>query len=87
MPLEAYLLNWAQLFVAPFAHFSQVWTGIVPLYGALLYGEIYKDRIGFGHAVSNGCVMLWAGVLWALHQANAPWFRYLGSGRDLMTIA
>ena len=70
-----------RLLVVPFDHFSQAWYVIMPLYTTLILGELYKGKIGFGHAVGNGFVMLWTGLNWArnlsqisiLHFRALPW--------------
>jgi len=62
-----YLERVLRLLVVPFDHFGQAWYVIMPLYTTLILGELYKGKIGFGHAVGNGFVMLWTGLSWARH--------------------
>ena len=67
MTWAIYLDRVLRLLVVPFDHFGQSWWVIMPLYTTMILGELYKGKIGFGHAVGNGFVMLWTGLGWARH--------------------
>lgn len=82
MPLESYLARFAHLLVVPFDNLGAVWA-ILPVYTTLILGELYKSKVSWGHAVGNGFVMLWAGLNWARHLANAGIASYLFSSRAL----
>ena len=86
MPLMIYLDRLLQLLVVPFDHFGRAWYIILPLYTSLILGELYKGKVGFGHAVGNGFVMLWTGLSWArdlaqrsfIHFKAWPWILTVG---------
>lgn len=82
MPLEAYLVKFMDLLVVPFENLGSVWA-ILPVYTTLILGEIYKGKVSFGHAVINGFAMLWAGLNWSHHLANASITSYLFSSKAL----
>jgi len=71
-----------QLLIAPFEHLGTAWP-ILPLYTTLILGELYKSKIGFGHAVGNGFVMLWTGLNWARHLSRVSSISYLFDARAL----
>ena len=85
MPLEAYLVRVVDLIVCPFRHMGTVW-GILPVYTSMILGELYKNKVSFSHAVCNGFVMLWAGLNWAQHLANASVTSYLFTSKALAWI-
>ena len=70
MPDADYLRNFIHLLVVPFDNLGRAWP-ILPVYTSLILGELYKSKVSFGHAVCNGFVMLWAGLSWAGHLAQA----------------
>ena len=76
MPLTIYLERLLHLLVVPFDHLGALWP-ILPVYTTLILGELYKSKIGFGHAVGNGFVMLWTGLNWARHLARMSKFSQL----------
>lgn len=59
-------LGWLYLFAAPFLDPSLLWI-IVPVYISWVFNEFYQEKIGtsFGNAITNGAVLIWAGVDWA----------------------
>jgi hypothetical protein len=79
VPLEFYLLKYVELVVAPFQQFGKVWLGILPLYVSVLVGEVYVNKVTFGHAVRNGFVMLWAALSWCVHLSQTSKLGYLFS--------
>ena len=85
MPLEGYLVKFVHLLVVPFDHLGTAWP-ILPVYTTLILGEIYKSKVSFGHAVCNGFVMVWAGLNWMNHLANASKLSYLFSSKALAWI-
>jgi hypothetical protein len=85
VPLEGYLVRFVDLIVTPFGHLDRVWLGILPLYVSLILGEIYITKVSFGHAVGNGFLMLWAGLSWAVHLANASKFAYVFNSSTKIT--
>jgi hypothetical protein len=85
MPLEGYLVKFVNLLVVPFENLGTVWA-ILPVYTSLILGEMYKSKVSFGHAVANGFVMVWAGLNWARHLANASITSYLFSSKALAWI-
>lgn len=85
MPLEGYLVKFVQLLVVPFDNLGRAWP-ILPVYTALILGEIYRSKISFGHAVGNGFVMLWAGVTWVRDLARANALAYLFSNKALAWV-
>ncbi len=80
MPLEGYLVKFVHLLVTPFDHLGTAWP-ILPVYTTLILGEIYKGKVSFGHAVVNGFAMLWAGLNWSRHLANASITSYMFSSK------
>ncbi len=75
--LELYWTTWLKLVTEPFRYFGSVWLGILPLYVTLALGELYKSKVSFGHAVSNGFVMLWAGLNWGARLSGIGWTGYV----------
>lgn len=86
MPFEGYLVKFVDLIVVPFQHFNKVWLGILPIYTALVLGEMYKSKISFGHAVANGFALVSAGLSWARHLSMASITSYLFSSKALAWI-
>ena len=66
MPWAIYLDKLLRLLVVPFDNLGTAWP-ILPVYTTLILGELYKSKIGFGHAVGNGFVILWTGLNWGRH--------------------
>jgi hypothetical protein len=85
MPLEGYLTRFIYLLVAPFDHLGAAWP-ILPVYTTLILGELYRKKVSFGHAVCNGFVMVWAGLNWMRHLANANKLSYIFSSKALAWI-
>ena len=85
MPAEAYLVKFLRLLVVPFDHLGTAWP-VLPVYTALILGEIYEKKVSFGHAVMNGFVILWAGLSWAYHLANVNKLSYLFSSKALAWV-
>jgi hypothetical protein len=73
------------LLAVPFDNLGAVWP-ILPVYTTLILGELYKSKVSFGHAVCNGFVMVWAGLNWARHLANASIASYLFSSKALAWV-
>jgi hypothetical protein len=73
------------LLAVPFDNLGALWP-ILPVYTTLILGELYKSKVSFGHAVCNGFVMLWAGLNWARHLANASLTSYLFSSKALAWV-
>lgn len=86
MSLGTYLAKFLNLLVVPFDHFGQSWFVILPIYTTLILGELYKGKVSFGHAVGNGFAMLYAGLNWGRHLAQAPITSYLFSAKSLAWI-
>jgi len=82
VPLEASLVKFMQLLVVPFENLGAVWP-ILPVYTTLILGELYKSKVSFAHAIGNGFVMLWAGLNWSRHLANASITSYLFTSKAL----
>jgi hypothetical protein len=82
IPLQAYLVKFVHLLVVPFDHLGTAWP-ILPVYTTLILGELYKSKVGFGHAVGNGFVMLWAGLNWARGLAQASMLSYIFTDKSL----
>jgi hypothetical protein len=80
-----YLTRFVDLLAVPFDNIGAVWA-ILPIYTSLILGEMYKSKVSFGHAVANGFVMVWAGLNWARHLANASIASYLFSSKSLAWI-
>jgi hypothetical protein len=85
VPLEAYLVKFVHLLVTPFDNLGAAWP-ILPVYTALILGELYKSKVSFGHAVGNGFAMLWAGLSWLRHLAGASKLSYIFSSKALAWI-
>lgn len=85
MPVHGYLNRFVELLALPFDNLGTVWA-ILPIYTSLILGEMYKSKVSFGHAVANGFVMVWAGLNWARHLANAGIVSYLFSSKALAWI-
>ena len=85
MPLTIYLDRLLRLLVVPFDHLGTAWP-ILPVYTTLILGELYKGKIGFGHAVGNGFVMLWTGLNWARHLSRVSKLSYLFDARVLAWV-
>lgn len=85
MPFEFYFQRFVKLIVCPFHNLGTVW-GILPIYTSLVLGEMYKSKVSFGHAVANGFVMLWAGLNWGRHLANAGVMSYLFSSKAIAWV-
>jgi hypothetical protein len=77
--------NFIHLLVVPFDNLNRAWP-ILPLYTTLILGELYKSKVGFGHAVGNGAVMVWAGLNWARGLAHVNKLSYLFDTRALAWI-
>ena len=75
MPLMIYWDRVLHLLVAPFDNLGTAWP-ILPVYTTLIIGELYKGKIGFGHAVGNGFVMLWTGLNWARHLSQLSFIQF-----------
>lgn len=58
--------TWGSLFIAPLKNLNMLWI-IIPIYLAWIFTEFYQEKKGtsLGNAISNGVVVLWAGVDWA----------------------
>jgi hypothetical protein len=80
-----YLHRFVYLLGVPFDNLGTVWP-ILPVYTTLILGELYKSKVSFSHAVGNGFVMLWAGLNWSRHLANASVTSYLFSSKSLAWI-
>jgi hypothetical protein len=85
VPLEDYLTKFVHLLVVPFDHLGSAWP-ILPVYTTLILGEMYRKKVSFGHAVGNGFMMVWVGLNWIQHLANASKFSYLFSSKALAWI-
>ena len=85
MAVTDYWGRFIHLLVVPFDNLGAAWP-ILPVYTTLILGELYKGKVSFGHAVGNGFVMLWAGLSWARHLANASITSYLFSSKALAWI-
>ena len=85
MLMTDYWGRFIHLLVVPFDNLGTAWP-ILPVYTTLILGELYKSKVSFGHAVCNGFVMLWAGLNWARHLANASITSYLFSSKALAWI-
>lgn len=75
----AHLLNiWSSVFVAPLKNTEMLWV-IIPVYLNWIFTEIYQEKkvTSLGNAISNGTVVLWAGI---------DWVRYLIRGLSAGTI-
>jgi hypothetical protein len=70
--ISHYWAVFVELVVAPFEHVELVW-GIVPLYFALLLGEMTSSKANYRTAIQTGFSFLWAGVQWLF-----PYFRARG---------
>jgi hypothetical protein len=70
--ISQYWAAFVELVVTPFEHVELVW-GIVPLYFALLLGEMTSTRANYRTAIQTGFSFLWAGVQWLF-----PYFRAHG---------
>jgi len=69
---QAYWAAFVELIGTPFQHTELVW-GIVPLYFALLLGELTSAKATFRTAIQTGFSFLWAGAHWLY-----PFFRPRG---------
>ncbi|MFO1477510.1 MAG: hypothetical protein U1F98_12760 [Verrucomicrobiota bacterium] len=67
-----YWATFVQLIETPFQFTELIW-GIVPLYFALLLGELTSAKANFRTAIQTGFSFLWAGVQWLY-----PYFRARG---------
>ncbi len=85
MPLMIYWERVLRLLVEPFSNLGTAWP-ILPVYTTLIIGELYKGKIGFGHAVGNGFVMLWTGLNWARHLSRVSTWAYLFDSRALAWV-
>ncbi|MEI8315239.1 MAG: hypothetical protein WCG79_07290 [Verrucomicrobiota bacterium] len=85
MPLMIYWERVLRLLVEPFSNLGAAWP-ILPVYTTLIIGELYKGKIGFGHAVGNGFVMLWTGLNWARHLSRVSTWAYLFDSRVLAWV-
>lgn len=85
MSVTDYWGRFIHLLVVPFDNLGTAWP-ILPVYTTLILGELYKSKVSFGHAVCNGFVILWAGLNWARHLANASITSYLFSSKALAWI-
>jgi hypothetical protein len=85
VPLEAYLTKFVHLLIVPFDNLGRAWP-ILPVYTSLILGELYRNKVSFGHAVGNGFVMVWAGASWARHLARASALSYLFSSKALAWV-
>ncbi len=58
--------TWGSLFIAPLKDLNMLWI-IIPVYLAWIFTEFYQEKKGtsLGNAISNGVVVLWAGIDWA----------------------
>jgi len=67
-----YWTTFVELLRTPFEHVWLVW-GVVPLYFALLLGELTSAKASFRTAVQTGFSFLWAGAQWLyLYYAVPP---------------
>lgn len=59
------LIDWVNLFIAPYQNFDMLWI-IIPIWISFLFTEFYQEKKGtsFGNAISNGVVILWVGFDW-----------------------
>lgn len=85
MPLEAYFITLVNLLAVPFRNLETVW-GILPVYAALVLGEIYEGKMNFGRAVVNGVMMILVGADWAWHLSRASSWSYMFSEMKLPWI-
>jgi hypothetical protein len=81
-----YWTTFAELICAPFRQEAMIW-GIVPLYFALLLGELTSAKANFRTAIQTGFSFLWAGAQWLVSYlkssgSNAP----LTPGRAFLSI-
>jgi hypothetical protein len=67
-----YWATFAGLIQTPFRQMELIW-GIVPLYFALLLGELTSTKANFRTAIQTGFSFLWAGAQWLY-----PYFRSRG---------
>jgi hypothetical protein len=82
VPFGQLLERFLHLLVVPFDHMGWAWP-ILPVYTTLILGELYKSKVSFGHAVGNGCAMVWAGLNWASKLAHVNKLSYLFDSRAL----
>jgi hypothetical protein len=75
--LQHYWNTFAELILTPFEDISLVW-GIVPLYFALLLGELTSSKANFRTAIQTGFSFLWAAAQWlyAYWKAHGPGVRH-----------
>ena len=85
MPLMIYFDRVLRLLVEPFSNLGTAWP-ILPVYTTLIIGELYKGKIGFGHAVGNGFVMLWTGLNWARHLSRVSRLAYIFDSHTLAWV-
>jgi hypothetical protein len=85
VPLQGFLVKFVHLLVVPFDNLGTAWP-ILPVYTALILGELYKSKVGFSHAVGNGFAMLWAGLNWARGLAHASMMSYIFTAKSLAWI-
>ena len=70
--MSHYWATFAGLIQTPFRQMELIW-GIVPLYFALLLGELTSTKANFRTAIQTGFSFLWAGAQWLY-----PYFRSRG---------
>src|SRR5581483_5530034 len=61
--MQAYWTAFAELIRTPFHEASLIW-GIVPLYFALLLGEMTSSKANFRTALQTGFSFIWAALQW-----------------------
>ena len=61
--MHEYWNTFVELLRTPFLHVPLIW-GIVPLYVALLLGELTSSKANFRTAIQTGFSFLWAGAQW-----------------------
>ena len=70
--ISQYWTAFVELIEAPFQHVELVW-GIVPLYFALVLGEMTSTKANYRTSIQTGFSFLWAGMQWLF-----PYFRAHG---------
>jgi len=75
-----YWNTFAELVRTPFEHTPLIW-GIVPLYFALLLGELTSAKANFRTAIQTGFSFLWAAAQWVY-----PYFKARGHRAPYMAF-
>ena len=61
--MSHYWLSFIEIIRAPFGHASLIW-GIVPLYFALVLGELTSAKANFRTAIQTGFSFVWSAAQW-----------------------